>query len=194
MNNKSPNLSVKEALYLFHQDGALDIIAGATLLNFGFDILGGKQTTSLFTWIPILLFSSLKNKNTLPKLTPYLNNVSDKQLRLWTIIPSVGLVLLLILLGFFMLSDGLNLGDFRPLASFTFIALACLLPALWLGLKQYFIYAAASFAAGFLSFLLVPPAWSVFIIAALMLFLGGRMMVQFTRDYPLPEEKKANED
>jgi hypothetical protein len=194
MNNNSPNTSVKEALHLFHQDGALDVIAGATLLNFGFDVLGGAETTSLFTWIPILLYSSLKNKNTLPKLTPYLKNVSDKQLRLWTVIPSVGLVLLLVLLGIIMLGDGLNLGDLRSMAGFAFVALACLVPALWVGLRHYFIYAAAAFAAGILSYLLIPPAWSVFIIAACMLFFGGRMMVRFTRHYPLPEEKKDDED
>jgi hypothetical protein len=194
MNNNSPNPSVKEALNLFHQDGALDVIAGATLLNFGFDVLGGAETTSLFTWIPILLYSSLKNKNTLPKLTPFLKNVSDKQLRLWTIIPSVGLVLVLVLLGIIMLGDGLNLGDLRSLAGFTFITLACLVPAVWVGLKHYFIYAAAAFTAGLLSFLLIPPSWSVFILATFMLLFGGRMMVRFTRDYRLPEEEKDNED
>ena len=194
MNTNSPNPSVKEALNLFHQDGALDVIAGATLLNFGFDVLGGAETTSLFTWIPILLYSSLKNKNTLPKLTPFLKNISDKQLRLWTIIPSVGLVLVLVLLGIIMLGDGLNLGDLRSLAGFIFIALACLVPAVWVGLKHYFIYAAAAFTAGLLSYLLIPPSWSVFILATFMLLFGGRMMVRFTRDYRLPEEEKDNED
>ena len=194
MNKKSPNTAVKEALYLFHQDGALDLIAGATLLNFGFDVLGGAEMTSLFTWIPILLYSSLKNKNTLPKLTPYLKNVSDKQLRLWTIIPSVGLILLLILLGIIMLSDGLNLGEMRTMAGFAFIALICLIPALWVGLKQYFIYAGVAFALGLLSLLFLPSAWSVFIIATLMLFFGGRMMMRFSRDYPQPEEIKADEN
>lgn len=194
MNTNSPNPSVKKALNLFHQDGALDVIAGATLLNFGFDVLGGAETTSLFTWIPILLYSSLKNKNTLPKLTPFLKNVSDKQLRLWTIIPSVGLVLVLVLLGIIMLGDGLNLGDLRSLAGFIFIALACLVPAVWVGLKHYFIYAAAAFTAGLLSYLLIPPSWSVFILATFMLLFGGRMMVRFTRDYRLPEEEKDNED
>lgn len=194
MNTNSPNPSVKKALNLFHQDGALDVIAGATLLNFGFDVLGGAETTSLFTWIPILLYSSLKNKNTLPKLTPFLKNISDKQLRLWTIIPSVGLVLVLVLLGIIMLGDGLNLGDLRSLAGFIFIALACLVPAVWVGLKHYFIYAAAAFTAGLLSYLLIPPSWSVFILATFMLLFGGRMMVRFTRDYRLPEEEKDNED
>ena len=202
MDQKNSNLSIKEALHLFHQDGALDIIAGATLLNFAFDVLNQGESTSLFTWVPILLYSSIKNKNTLPKISQYLKDVSDRQLRLWTVIPSVAFIITLVFLGIIMLGDPLNLaqvalpvtGDLKSLAGFIFLALVLLIPAFWIDLKQFFFYSGVAFLAAIITFFFLPPAWSVFAIAAVMLFFGGRMMVLFSRQYTLPEPEKTDEN
>ncbi len=189
MQIKKADISTQEARALFFQDGALDLIAGATLLNFGFDVLSQSPSSSLFTWVPILLFSSLKNRNTLPRLTPYLKNASDKQLRIWTLIPSFGLALMLVLLGIIMLSDALSLADLRFALGFALIALLALVPALWVGQKQFFIYTAVAFAASLLSLFIAMPALFIFITAAVMLFFGGRAMMQFSREFVLDEEK-----
>jgi hypothetical protein len=201
MEIKKSAQTLKEALFLFHQDGAVDVIAGATLLNFGFDVLGQAESTSLFTWIPILLLSSIKNKNTMPRLSPFLKEVSDRQLRTWTFVPSVMMILTLILLGILMLSDPLNLsqavlplaGDLRSFVGFTILALILLVPAFWVGLKQFFIYSAVAFAIAIASFFVLPAAWGVFLTAAVMLVLGGRNMLRFTRQYPLPDLQKPDE-
>ena len=202
MEIKKSAQTLKDTLYLFHQDGAVDVIAGATLLNFGFDVLGQAESTSLFTWIPILLLSSIKNKNTMPRISPFLKEVSDRQLKSWTFIPSVLMILTLILLGVLMLGDPLNLaqadflslaGDLKSFVSFTILALVCLLPVFWAGLKQFFIYSAVAFAVAIASFFILPAAWGVFITAAAMLVLGGRNMLRFTRQYPLPDLQKPDE-
>jgi hypothetical protein len=203
MKKKAPALPVKEALHLFHQDGAVDIIAGATLLNFGFDVLSQSESTSLFTWVPILLLSSLKNKNTLPKLASYFGGVSENQLKRWTFVPALMMILTLVLLGMVMLTDPLKLaeadflpiaGDLKSFTGFMLIALVCLVPALWAGLKQFFVYSAVAFAGGVASFFFLPAAWSIFIVAAVMLALGERMMIRFSRQYTLPEEKDPEEN
>lgn len=189
MQIKKADISTREARTLFFQDGALDLIAGATLLNFGFDVLSQSASSSLFTWVPILLFSSLKNRNTLPRLTPYLKNASDKQLRPWTIIPSFGLALMLVLLGVTMLSDAFSLASLRFPLGFVIIALLSLVPAFWIGHRQFFIYAAVAAAAGLLTFFTGMPALFIFITAAVMLFFGGRAMMRFSREFVIEEEK-----
>ncbi len=203
MHKKNTHLSLTQALQLFHQDGAIDVIAGATLLNFGFDVLGQAESTSLFTWIPILLLTSLKNKNTLPKIKGYLENVTEKHLRRWTLVPSIIMVLSLVLLGIIMLGDPLDFAnvsflpasfDLSALLGFMVISIACLIPALWIKARQFYMYSAVAFAAGLVSFFFLAPAWSVFLTAVVMLFFGGRRMVHFSREYPLSEEKPADEN
>jgi len=203
MKNIKTDLSIKQALHLFHQDGALDIIAGATLLNFGFDVLSNAESTSLLTWIPIILLTSIKNKNTLPKISTNLENITEKQLRNWTIIPSIALVLILVLLGILMLSDPLNLANvaflsqrfnLSALLAFLLIAIACLVPALWIGLQRFFIYAGVAVVGGLVSFFILPAFWMMFATAAVMLFFGGRAMARFSREYVLPEEKTTDEE
>ena len=110
MAYKKKVLSPKvKALQLFHQDGIIDIISGAVLVNFGFDILNNKETTSLFTWVPIILFSSLKNKTTIPRLGYESLGGDERQIRRWTFYPAVGMVLVMMLLGIFILGDPLDL-------------------------------------------------------------------------------------
>ena len=112
------------------------------------------------------------------------------------------MILTLILLGVMMLGDPLNLaqanflplaGDFKAFLSFTILALICLLPVFWAGLKQFIIYSIVSFVIAIASFFILPAAWGVFVIAAVMLVLGGRNMLRFTRQYPLPDLQKPDE-
>jgi len=188
MGTNNESLTPKQARTVFFQDGALDIIAGATLLNFGFDVLGGSTSSSLFTWFPILLFASVKNRNTLPRISSELKNISDKQLRIWTIIPTMVLALMLVLLGTIILSDTLALAELRYPLGFAVVVLLALIPVFWVNQKQFYIYAAVSFAAGLITFFISMPAIFFFVTAAVMLFFGGRMMMQFSRKYTQPEE------
>lgn len=203
MKEKKTDLSIKEALYLFHQDGVIDIIAGATLINFGFDVLNKAETTSLFTWIPILLLSSLKNKNTLPKLEEYIAVVSEKQKRKWTFIPAVGMIIALVILGIMMLGDPLHLsetaflpvtGDLKSFVGIILLALFCLVPAIWIPLKNFYIYSAVAFAAGIASFFILPDYAAIFITAGVMVVFGARMMIRFAREYTLIEKNASDEN
>lgn len=203
MKEKKTDLSIKEALHLFHQDGVIDIIAGATLLNFGFDVLNKAETTSLFTWLPIILLSSLKNKNTFPKLEQYLAGVSEQQKRKWTFIPAVGMIVALVILGIIILGDPLHLseaaflpiaGDLKSLVGNFLLALFCLVPAIWIPLKNFYIYSAVAFAVGIASFFILPDYAAIFITAAVMILFGGRMMIRFTRKYPLIEKNASDEN
>ena len=62
--------TVRKAFHLYNQDGIIDIIAAALMINFGLDLFNKSETTSIFTWVPILLISSLKNKVTDQRLSP----------------------------------------------------------------------------------------------------------------------------
>jgi hypothetical protein len=65
---KEKYLTRQEAMEIFHQDGVLEVVMGATLLNFGFDILNEMSFTSLFTYIPIVLMSAMKNQITISRI------------------------------------------------------------------------------------------------------------------------------
>jgi len=204
MSEKNSNqTNLKEALKLFHQDGFIDIIAGATLVNFGFDVLNSNETTSLFTWVPIILLSSMKNKTTIPRLGKERLGGDENRIKKWTFIPAAVMIILLVILGILTLGDPLGLkalqsrflpGNLHAFVGCLVIALSCLVPAFWIPEKRFFIYSAVAFAAGIASYFFLPIHFSIFIIAAIMVALGLRCMVLFTRAYPLPELKEGDEN
>ncbi len=188
-----------QALMLYHSDGALDIIIGALLLNLGLDVLNQGSSVSLFTWIPILVFTSIKNRFTLPRLASKNINIDEKQARYWTTQSAVGLAIVLLLASMFILGDPLDLqnkitlpwnGDVGVL-SFGLICAAGLLAAGWLTkYNRYYYYAAAAMGVSLVSSFLLPPYAPVFICAAITLIFGFRIMNKFTREYPDPESKE----
>ena len=195
--------TVKDALKLFHDDGVIDLIAGATLINFGFDVLNQSETTSLFTWVPILLISSLKNKTTLPRLGKAFVDANETHIRKWTFFPAAGMILVLVVLGIFVLSDPIKVkemavlpipGNLHNLLSSFLLALSLLIPAFWVPLKRFFIYSGVAFAAGLASYFILPIYVSVFLTAAVMTGLGIRLMIKFSKEHPLQKEKPVDEN
>jgi len=202
MADKEKVVSSKaKALQLFHQDGIIDIISGAVLVNFGFDILNNNETTSLFTWIPIILLSSLKNKTTIPRLG-YESLGGDKgQIKRWTFYPAVGMILVLMLFGIFILDDPLDLqntlilpfsGNSKNLFGSIILSAACFITGLLISLKRFYVYGAVALAAGLISCFFLPIYFPFFLTAGVMIVYGTRLMVTFTRAYPL-DDKKNNE-
>jgi len=192
----------KKALRLFHQDGIIDIISGAVLVNFGFDILNQSETTSLYTWIPILLFSSLKNKTTLPRLGYESLGGDKQQIKRWTFFPAAGMVLTMVVLGIFVLGDHIDLkntiilpfpGDSRKLIGSSILASALLIAGYLISLKRFYVYAAAALGAGLISYFFLPTYFPFFLTAGMMLAYGARLMITFTRAYPLDDERNNNE-
>ncbi len=191
-----------KALRLFHQDGIIDIISGAVLVNFGFDILNQSETTSLYTWIPVLLLSSLKNKTTLPRLG-YESLGGDKnQIKRWTFYPAAGMVLAMVVLGIFTLGDRMDFqntiilpfpGNSKNLISSSILASALFIAGYLISLKRFYVYAAVALGAGLISYLFLPVYFPFFLTAGVMVAYGARLMITFMRAYPLDDGRKNNE-
>ena len=203
MADKKKVVSSKiKALQLFHQDGIIDIISGAVLVNFVFDILNNNETTSLFTWVPIILISSLKSKTTIPRLGYESLGGDEGQIKRWTFYPAVGMILVLILLGTFILGDLLDLqntlilpfsGNPKTLFGSIILSAACFITGLLISLKRFYVYGAVALVAGLISFFFLPIHFLFFITGGVMIVYGTRLMITFTRAYPLDDKRKNNE-
>ena len=203
MAEKKNNVPLKiKALRLFHQDGIIDIISGAVLVNFGFDILNQSENTSLYTWIPILLLSSLKNKTTLPRLGYESLGGDENQIKRWTFFPAAGMVLAMVVLGIFTLGDQIDLqntiilpfpGNSRNLISSSILAAALFIAGYLISLKRFYVYAVVALGSGLISYFSLPLYFPFFLTAGVMLAYGARLMITFTRAYPLDPERKNNE-
>jgi len=194
------NLTRAEAMQIFHQDGVLEIVIGATLLNFGFDVLNGMTFTSLFTYVPIVLMSSMKNQITISRLGYDAFDADETSVRNWNLVTAVGMVAVLIALSVFVLNDLLNvrplipfggLGDLPALFTGIILAIGTLAAALLIPLNRFFLYAAAALGLGILGFFFFPAQVIAFVFAGIILGNGVRLMVKFSKQYPL---KKADKD
>ncbi len=202
MSEKNNLLPAREELMrIFHQDGIIEIITGAVLLNFGFDLLNQNRLTSLFTYIPIILLTSMKTQVTISRLG--IDQFGgEKKIRNWNLAVAAGLVMMLLLLNATVLEDMLGLrsanplpfgGDFGNLIAGTIMALLCLAAAYFIPLKRFFYYALGAFLAGIVSFLLLPAGnvhFLLFFCALAILVPGIKLMVKFSRSYPLDQIKK----
>ena len=196
------NVSKKEkaeAMLLYHSDGGVDLIAGAILLNFGLDILNQTSATSLFTWIPILLISSLKNRFTLPRLGVKALKVNEKIARSWTVQTAVGLAIWLLIISTMIMTDPFDMqaklsvigsGDIRNLimavvGGLLFAAAGWIIP-----LQRFFIYGGILAVSSLISYFFLPVYAPVFLTAAVMVVMGIRLTMQFGKKYPDPEQDK----
>lgn len=188
------NLTRAEAMEIFHQDGVLEIVLGATLLNFGFDLLNGMTFSSLFTYVPIVLLSSMKNQITISRLGYDAFDADETSVRNWNLISAIGIVGVLVALSVFVLNDLLNVRPLIPFAAagnlpalFTgvILAIGTLAAALLIPLKRFFLYAAAALGLGLLGFFFFPAQVTTFVFAGIILGNGIRLMVTFSKKYPL---------
>lgn len=201
MPNKK-SLSRAKAMKIFHQDGVLEIVLGMTLLNFGFDVLNGMTFTSLFTYVPILLMSAMKNQVTLSRLSYDDFDADDIKVRNWNLFTAIGMVVMLIALSVFVLNYDLNLRPWMPNpdagnlpALFTGVILAAgtLAAALLIPLKRFYFNAAAALGLGILGFFFFAPHVMPFIVAGIILGNGIRLMVKFIRKFPLKKDGKNDQ-
>ena len=195
----NPALTREQAMRIYHQDGIIEIITGAVLLNFGFDLLNQSRITSLFTYIPIILLTSMKNQVTISRLGYDIFGSDEKKVRFWNLAVAAGLVVMLMLMSTTVLDDPLKIrttlilpfgGDISNLFVGTIMALACLAAGYFIPLKRFFYYAPVPFVTGLISFFFFPAYVPVFFCALAILVSGIRLMVKFTRAYPLNKNKK----
>jgi hypothetical protein len=201
MANKK-NLTRAEAMEIFHQDGVLEIVLGATLLNFGFDVLNGMTFTSLFTYVPIVLMSSMKNQITISRLGYESFDADETSVRNWNLFTAIGIVAILIALSVFVLNDMLNVrplipfaasGDLPALFTGIILAISMLAAALLIPLKRFFLYASAAIGLGILGFFVFPAQVIAFVFAGIILGNGIRLMVKFSKKYPLKKAEKNDQ-
>ncbi len=178
------SLTREEMMRVFHQDGIIEVITGAVLLNFAFDLLNKNSLTSLFTYIPIILLSSMKNQVTISRLGVDQFG-GEKKVRVFNFSVAAGLVVMLLLLSSTVLSDTLGLrrvislpfgGDIGNLFAGTIMALACLAASYFIPLKRFFYYALGAFAAGVISSFFLPVPALVFFCAFAILIPGIRLV------------------
>ena len=184
---------------VFHQDGIVDLIGGAVLLNYGFDLLNNSAVGSLFTYIPILLMTPMKMQVTIARLGygPFNNN--ERQVRQWVLGAAAVMVLTLLLLGVVILNEASPIaqwlhsvfGDFGAHVGVALaLAAASALSALLTPHKRFLLYTLVSLAAMAGALLLSQPVYVVvFSVAVVMMALGLRLMLRFTRAYPLAKDK-----
>jgi len=197
----SKKLNHAEAMEIFHQDGVLEVVLGVTLLNFGFDVLNGMTFTSLFTYVPILLMSAMKNQITMSRLSYDAFDADEIRVRNWNLFTAVGMVVVLIALSMFVLNDMLNLrtmtpyadaGNLPALITGVILTIGTLAAAVLIPLKRFFLYAAAALGLGILGFFFFPAQVIAFVFAGIILGNGVRLMVKFSKKYPLKKVDKKD--
>jgi len=198
---KEPLFESKRAkmMQVFHQDGIVDLIGGAVLLNYGFDLLNNSSLSSLFTYIPILLMTPMKMQVTIPRLGFEPFNNSQKLVRQWVLAAAALMVLTLMLLGIVVLNpsspvDGIlkNLFDVYSGLVGVGVTLAAVsaLAAVLTPHKRFLVYTITPLVAAIVALALQLPVFAVvFAQAAVMMGLGLRLMMRFTRAYPLDPPK-----
>ena len=196
-----PKKEKAEVMQLYHSDGGLDLIAGAILLNFGLDILNQTSATSLFTWIPILLISSLKNRFTLPRLGFKALKTNEKIARSWTVQTAVGLAIWLLIISTLILTDPFDMqaklsvigsGDIRNLimavvGGLLFAAAGWIIP-----LQRFYIYGGILALSSLISYFVLPVYAPVFLTAAVMVVMGVKLTIKFGNTYPDPDKDKKD--
>jgi len=198
-NKKSVNkMEPKELTRFFHQDGVFDIIAGAVLLNFGLDVFNKSETTTLFAYLPIILYNSIKKQVFFARIDLEELGVEEKKVRMWSLYLLIGIILSLVALGVLVLSDTVDSialpawlpdGDIHSLTAGVIIALASTVAALFIPLKRFWVYALTALILGVVSFFFLPAYVPVFASAVAMLGWGIWLMIKFRRAYPLKEEE-----
>ena len=191
-------MSAAEMAHFYHSDGVFEMIVGAVLLNFGLDIVNKKQVTSLFAYLPIILFQSIKSQVFFARINMDDLGVEEKKLRMWALYLLVGTILSLVVLGVLVLGNLIDTfalpamlmdGNIHSLVAGVIIAIASAVAALFIPLKRFWIYTLSALVSGVISFFYFPAYVPVFFLAVLMLGLGIWQMVMFRKTYPLKEVK-----
>ncbi len=201
---KKPSSEEREAvMLLYHSDGSLDLVAGAVLANMGLDLLNASTTTSLFTWIPILLLSSIKNRYSVPRLGYQALKADEKIVRSWTAQSAIYLAIAVLVIGTVVVGDPLNLqtrfspplhGNVLCLAFGLIAGLGAALAAWLIPLKRFYVYAGVMLATSLISYFFLPIYVPVFLSAAVMVVQGFKLTMAFNRRYPDPEKNQKTID
>lgn len=187
-------------MQVFHQDGVIDLIAGAVLLNLGFDLLNQSSMTSLFTYIPILLMTPMKMQMTIARLGYEPFNNDQKKVRQWMTITAAVMIFTLLILGLILMNSSSSvpmwlasrLGENSSIISASVVLTIIFLAAAFqIPLKRFLLYAGVVLLIALLTMLFSWPVhMMIFAISVLMMAFGIRLMFIFSRAYPQETPKK----
>ena len=198
---KLPNkkMGPREIARFFHQDGVFEIVAGAVLLNFGLDVYNQSDTTSLFAYLPIVVYNSIKNQVFFARIDLKEFGIEGKKARMWSLSVLIGLIVALVAMSMlvltnmveeFPLPEFLYEGNLQALTAGVVIAVACIVAAMAIPLDRFLIYAGVAVVLGVASFFFLPAYVPVFGSAVAMLAWGINLTVKFRKAFPLPEKEE----
>lgn len=194
--NVSNQRELKKKVEFFHLDGIVDIVSGAVLLNFGLDVINQSTTTSFFTYLPIVLYNSIKNEVFFGRIAEEEFNVEEQRVRKWNFSILVGTIFTVVALGMLVLGNTIHIpswlsgGNAPALIAGVLISFACAIAAFFIPIRRFWVYALIALLTGILAFFSFPTYVPVFASALAMIVWGTRLMVQFTKDHPKEAETK----
>jgi hypothetical protein len=185
----------RQAYLTYHQDGLLDIAFGLSILGIGLIFLTDGSLGFLLSWMPFILYLSLKRLVTVPRLgyVEFRRQQRDKGTLF-----ILGLVLLLIIVvgGIFLLGalslwegtpsePGESIDQYIWMAVSGIGAVIIVGAVLALRLRRLIVYAALTAIMVIAGFLLdLNPAVYLLILGAVVLITGLVMLIRFLRKYP----------
>jgi hypothetical protein len=185
----------RQAYLTYHQDGLLDIAFGLSILGIGLIFLTDGSLGFFLSWMPFILYLSLKRFVTVPRLG-YVE--FRRQRRDTGTFFILGLVLLLaivvggiILLGALSLWEGTASEPGESIDQYIWMAVSGVGAVIIVGavlalrLRRLIVYAALTSIMVIAGFLLdLNPAVYLLILGAVVLITGLVMLIRFLRKYP----------
>ena len=192
----------QKVLLAYHQDGILDLMAGAVVISFALDMLTNNIAFLMAGWLSIPLYFVLKQRVTIPRFGYVRFESQDRSKSKLLLLLGFGmLVLALFVAGIFLLDrqpDSASVQQLLqryhmvPLSALLF-ALPALLAAIFLGLKRYYLYAFLAVALPFLAALIgIETYLPIFATGLTLLGYGLVLLIGFLKKYPNKQE--VNDD
>ncbi|MEJ2747631.1 MAG: hypothetical protein P8183_06945 [Anaerolineae bacterium] len=189
---------LRQKTYLaYHQDGILDTLVGLGIIGFGVSMLMDSSLSFALSWVPFFLYAPLKKRITVPRLG-YVKFDSERTTSVRMIILLlVGITTLALFLGLFVFMRGDRmstdlsalLDKYLLLLLGSFVAVGFVVAAALSGIKRFYGQALLGelvLITG-IELGLQPPTY-VIIWGVLTFLIGGWLLVQFLRKYPVVGE------
>jgi hypothetical protein len=194
--------TLKRKIYFaYHQDGLLDLMAGAVILGFGTFMLTDNVAFLMFGWFVTILYPSLKKRITVPRFGYVRFDSERKTLMRGVVVVGIGvLVVFLFFAANIFLSNRLASPEMQawiqryhmvPLSTVLF-GLPALLAAILLSLKRFYLYGLLAVVLPILgAWLDVPTFAPIVAVGFVALVIGVGFLANFLKQHPLSDEESS---
>lgn len=190
---------LKRKVYLaYHHDGILDLVAGSVVFGFGLNMLTGNIVFLMIGWLAMMLYVLIKQRITVPRFGFVRFESRNKTVQKAWISVGIGVlfVAFFLTLNIFVSRQPISpetqawLQRYHmvPLSAMLF-GLPALAAAIILGLKRFYLY--VLLATGlplFGAWLNIETYIPIVTSGAIMIIVGGVLLVRFLKKYPLNVE------